>query len=294
MKTVLLDKTVSSFLTPFKKYSGVRPLSQKQNSIVLTWIVMGVVCLQLLLAGSGCSQRNQDTAKAEASSAKKATPAKPLRVLVVTGGHAFDQEPFYKMFSDMEGIEAVPVQIDKECTYFDDISQWGNDVIVFYNFKNNLSSKGQENLLALCDQGVGMVVLHHAIAGFPEWSIWPTIVGAQYFLKDTDIDGKVWKRCTYKKDVPFQVKVEKSKSTVTAGLRDFAIVDETYKGYRLESGNHILLTTDEVLSQKEIGWTRTFQKSKVCCIQLGHGKEAFENPHYRQLLGQAIHWADRP
>lgn len=290
MMTVLFNKAVSSF-SLFNKYSGGSPVSQKQNSIVLTWIVTGVVSLQLLLAGSGCCQRSQDTAKAQAASADKTAPTKPLRVLVVTGGHDFDQEPFYRMFSDMEGIEAVPVQIDKESTYFDDIGQWDYAVIVFYNFRNNLSSKGQENLLALCNRGVGVVVLHHAIAGFPEWSMWPKIIGAQYFLEDTEIDGKVWKRCTYKHDVPLQVKIEKSKSTVTAGLKDFEIVDETYKGYRLESGNHILLTTNEVLSQKEIGWTRTFQKSRVCCIQPGHGKDAFENPHYRQLLGQAIHWA---
>jgi type 1 glutamine amidotransferase len=290
MMTVLFDNPVPPF-NPFKKYSGGRPLSQKQNSIVLTWIMAVVACLQLLLAGSCCCQRNQDTSKAQAASANKIIPTKSLRVLVVTGGHNFDQEPFYRMFSDIEGIEAVPVQIDKECTYFDDVSQWDYDVIVFYNFRNELSSKGQENLLALCDQGIGMVVLHHAIAGFPGWSLWPRMVGSQYFLQDTEIDGKVWPRCTYKNDVPFQVNVEKSKSMVTAGLTNFEIVDEPFKGYRLESGNQNLLTTDEAASQKEIAWTRTFQKSKVCYIQPGHGKGAFENHHYRQLIGQAIHWA---
>jgi len=261
--------------------------------MVLKWIATGVVCLQLLFAGSGCCQRSQDTTKAQATPANKTAPTEPLRVLVMTGGHNFDQEPFYKMFSEMEGIEVDSVMIDKNCTYFDDISRWDCDVIVFYNFRNELSSKGQENLLRLCNQGIGIVVLHHAIAGFPEWSMWPKIVGAQYFLEDTAIDGVIWKRCTYKHDVPFYVKVEKSKSMVTSGLMDFEIMDETYKGYRLESGNQLLLTTEEANSQKEIGWTRTFQKSKVCYIQSGHGKDAFENHHYRQLISQAIHWAGR-
>jgi len=214
-----------------------------------------------------------------------------LRVLVLTGGHNFDEQPFYEMFADFDNTEINHVKIQKECTYFDDISQWDYDVIVFYNFRNSLSSKGQENLLKLCDKGIGMVILHHAIAGFPEWSMWSKIVGAKYFLKDTEIDGKIWKRCTYKHDVTFQVKVEKSKTMVISGLKDFEINDETYKGYRLESDNRILLTTDEPLSHKEIGWTRLYRKSKVCYIQLGHGKQAFENQSYNQLIKQSINWA---
>ena len=214
-----------------------------------------------------------------------------LRVLVLTGGHSFDEKPFYKMFDSFEDMKIDHVKIEEECTYFDDISKWNYDVIVFYNFKNKLSTTGQKNLLKLCNKGIGMVVSHHAIAGFPEWSMWPKIVGAQYFLKDTEIDGKIWKRCTYKHDVTFQVKVGKSQSMVTSGLKDFDINDETYKGYRLESDNRILLTTDEPLSQKEIGWTRLFRKSKVCYIQLGHGKQAFENQSYNQLIKQSINWA---
>ena len=80
---------------------------------------------------------------------------------------------------------------------------------------------------------------------------------------------------------------------VTERLKDFEILDETYKGYRLESDNQILLTTDEPLSQKEIGWTRSFQKSKVCYIQLGHDKNAFENHNYKQLIKQSINWAGK-
>ena len=120
--------------------------------------------------------------------------------------------------------------------------------------------------------------------------MWTKIVGAQYFLEDTEIDCKVWKRCTYKHGVTFDVTVEKSNSLVTTGLNNFEIIDETYKGYRVKPDNQILLTTDEPLSQKEIGWTRTYQKSRVCYIQLGHGKEAFENSTYQRLLKQSIEW----
>lgn len=249
-------------------------------------VITAILCLQLLLVFSGCCSEHENTMYSN-----KIDHVEPLQVVVLTGGHDFDEKPFYDMFANFENLEIDHIKINKECTYFDDISQWGYDVIVFYNFRNELSADGRQNLLKLCNNGLGMVVLHHAIAGFPQWPIWQEIAGAQYFLDDTEIAGKLWKRCTYKHDVTFTVKVEKSDSVVTDGIEDFEIVDETYKGYWLESDNQILLTADNPHSQKEIGWTRNFKKSRVCYIQSGHGKDAFENLNYQQLLNQAIHWA---
>ena len=217
----------------------------------------------------------------------------PLRVIVLTGGHKFDEQPFYALFAGFGDIKIDHAKLQKSCTFFDDISQWDYDVIVFYHFGINLSKKGQENLLKLCSKGVGIVVVHHAIAGFPEWQTWRKIVGAKYFLADTEEDGVLWKRCTYKHGVTFKINIENPKSPVTAGLADFDILDETYKGYRLEPGNRLLLTTKEPLSQKEISWTRTFDKSRVCYIQSGHGKDAYGNPNFRKLLKQAIIWAGK-
>lgn len=260
-------------------------MGRKKNTGVFKMIVIGIVCLNILLFSSGCSSVSEGVNNPDRMH--------KLRVVVLTGGHAFEQEPFYKMFSDYESFDIDHVKIKKECAYFDDISQWDYDVIVFYNFKNRLSETGRENLLNLSKKGVGMVVLHHAIAGFPEWSMWPKIVGGQYFLEDAEVDGKAWKRSTYKHDVKFKVKVEGGNSPVTAGVKDFEILDETYKGYWVDSGNKILLTTDEPLSQKEIGWTRSFEKSSVCYIQLGHDKEAYGNSNYRLLLKKSINWVGR-
>lgn len=229
--------------------------------------------------------------KAQAMNEEKTT--KPPRVLVITGGHKFDKKSFYQMFEKLEKMDIRHVEIQKNCKFFNDISQWDYDVIVFYNFRNTLTEKGRKNLLQLCEQGVGLVVLHHAIAGFPEWQEWPRIVGATYFLQDTEIDGKLWKRSTWKHGVTFKIHVEPVKSAVTAGLSDFEILDETYKGYRMEPRNKILLTTEEPLSQEEIAWTRHYKKSPICYIQLGHDKHAYTNPNYQKLLKQSLMWASK-
>lgn len=213
-----------------------------------------------------------------------------VRALVLTGGHDFDQAPFYEMFNSLDNIESTFATLDPEGRFFDDISYWPYDVIVFYNFRMPISEKSRENLIQLTQNGVGIVVLHHALAGFPEWPEWRKIAGAKYFLADTEEGGILWKRCTYQHGVVLQVHVQDIHHPVNAGVSDFEILDETYKGYRLETGNHLLLTADHPLSQKEIGWTRTYENARVCTLQSGHGKDAYENPAYRRLLRQAICW----
>ena len=216
-----------------------------------------------------------------------AQPSSPLRVLVLSGGHNFETEPFYDMFASFDIFEIDHDQMDETCTTFDVIDTWDYDVIVFYHFRRQISEKSRQNLLKLCENGVGIVVLHHAIAGFPDWSEWRKIVGAKYFLEDTAEDGTLYKRCKYKHDVVFNVKVKKAKHPVCRTIHD-----ETYKGYRLEPKNNILLTTTEPLSQRELGWTRKYKKTRVVYLQLGHDHYAFENPNYRKLLKQSIHWTD--
>lgn len=213
-----------------------------------------------------------------------------VRALVLTGGHDFDQAPFYEMFNALDNSEPTFATLDPEGRFFDDISHWPYDVIVFYNFRMPISDKSRENLIKLTENGVGIVVLHHALAGFPDWPEWRQIAGAKYFLADTEEDGILWKRCTYQHDVRLPVHVQDTRHPVTDGISDFEILDETYKGYRLESGNHLLLTADHPLCQKEIGWTRTYHNARVCTLQSGHGKDAYENPAYRRLLQQAICW----
>lgn len=216
--------------------------------------------------------------------------AQPLRVVVLTGGHDYDQPQFEEMFDSFDNVEITHAALDNNGTFFDQFDAEPYDVLVFYNFRMPISKTSQSKFIKLTEQGTGLVILHHAIAGFPDWPQWRQIVGAKYFLQDTEEEGQVWKRCTYKHDVSIPVDLADPQHPLTRDVKPFTILDETYKGYRLEPDNHLLLTADHSASQQEIGWTRTFNQSRICYLQLGHGKDAYENPAYRKLLHQAIRW----
>jgi len=78
---------------------------------------------------------------------------------------------------------------------------------------------------------------------------------------------------------------------VTAGLKDFRIVDETYKYQWIDPHAHLLLATDDSTSDRPLAWSRTYRNARVCYIQLGHGLSAYNDAGFRKIVVQAIRWA---
>jgi len=216
---------------------------------------------------------------------------KPIRVLVVTGGHGFEEPQFREMWKSLAGIDAVLLD-QKDGAAFSDVSAWPYDVIVLYNFNQKMPEKEGANLVSLLEKGVGLVIMHHAVAAYPDWPEYRKILGGRYYLKDEEEGGVKHARCQWKEGVDIEARPVPG-HPVTEGVPKFVVNDETYKGYSVDEGNQILLTSDTSGSQKEIGWAREYRNARVFFIQLGHGHDAYENANYRKLVSQAIAWTVR-
>ncbi len=217
------------------------------------------------------------------------TAAGAIRAAVVTGGHGFEEAPFFEVFRGHPDIHFK--QLD-EGSAFEDISQWPYDVIVMYNMSGGISETGRGNLMALLERGVGLVSMHHAIANYPDWPRYRDLIGAAYFRKPTEMDGKEYPRSEYTHDVDCEVEVVDKEHPITKGLEDFTIHDEVYRKWVAWPDNHVLLRTKHPESHEQIAWVRPYDDMRVCYIQLGHGPEAYANPSFRKLVAQAIRWAD--
>jgi len=213
-----------------------------------------------------------------------------LKVVVVTGGHGFEHDPFFKIFDEIKEISYVEALQKDHSELFEDISGWDYDVVVFYNMGQEISPKRQKNFLKLLDKGVGVVALHHTMCAYQNWPEYKNIIGTKYYQKDTTEEGVLHKQGSYKHDLDVAVHVADRKHPITQGMGDFQIHDETYKGCWQAPGNHVLLTTDHATSDQTIGWVGEYGNSKVCTIQLGHDSKAYENNNYRQLIKRAILW----
>lgn len=200
------------------------------------------------------------------------------RVLIVTGGHGFDEESFFRMYDEMPGICWRHAELGKGAETEINLEASRNyDVIVFYDMYKD-PEPHRKGWLDLLRRGKGMVFLHHALASYGGWEEYLQIVGGHF-------QGSI-----ATPDIRFRVRIADTEHPITQGLQDFEILDETYKPYTVLPDVNVLLTTDHPTSEQAIGWNHSYGNSPVVYFELGHGPTAFENPNFRELLRRAVLW----
>lgn len=223
---------------------------------------------------------------------QQSKPDSSLKAVIVTGGHDFERTSFFSMFNSFENIDYVEARQKDDSEIFEHASNLDPyDVIVLYNMSQKISDRRKKNFIDILNKGKGLVVLHHAVGAFDNWREYENIIGARYLHAESDRAGRTYKKSTYKHNVDMKVNVAQTGHPVTHEIDDFEIHDEIYKGCYFKDDNNVLLTTDESTSDKTIGWTRQYGKSRVCYIQLGHGPEAYNNKNYGKLVSNAIKWS---
>lgn len=213
------------------------------------------------------------------------------RVLLTTGGHAFEVAQFYAMFDAMLDVQYTKAELPKDADLLKPGLEKQYDVLVRYDMVAKISPQQQEAFVALLKTGVGLVSLHHNLGAHRDWPEYPRIIGGQFFLKDTELGGKTYPKSTWAHGQDLNVTVVDREHRITRGLKDFTIHDETYGGYYVAPEVHVLLTTDNPKNTPQIAWTTHYGRSPVAYIMLGHDHTAYENPSYAEIVGRAIHWA---
>lgn len=215
-----------------------------------------------------------------------APAAKPISVLVVTGGHAYTPG-FYTLFEGYDDLKWERGMHAKAAeAYGKDMAKKYN-VVVLYDMPKEATDQQRQNLMGFVNAGKGVVMLHHAIASFPTWPEYTELVGGKYFEKP---EGQ-HRASEYAHDQDMTIRVADAKHPVTRGVADFDIRDEGYKYMWVSPGAHLLLTTEHPKADRAIAWISPFQRTRVVTILLGHGEEAYANPSYRRLVINAIRWA---
>lgn len=216
-----------------------------------------------------------------------ATPAAgKIRVLLITGGHGFKEEPFFRMFRDNAEIAVTAVKhTGKSADAWDQADLTATDVVVLYDAPKLYTPEQQARFRSIFARGTGLVVLHHALLLDHNWADYERIIGGAYPTRPTPGAPPVG----YRGDVDIPVVIATHDHPITAGLKDFTIHDEIYWGYRVGADVTPLLTTTHPDSGKPLAWYRTEEKSRVVTIQLGHA--CFDDPHYRDLVARSLRWA---
>jgi len=216
-----------------------------------------------------------------------------IKVLLLTGGHGFEKEPFLKVFEDNTDITFTHVTHGQPDSFaYERADLPGYDVVVLYDMLQKITETQKAKFLSLFRRGTGLVVTHHAIVSYQDWPEFERIVGGTY-PEDQTRKGQVTPQLGYQHDVAVPVVIVAKNHPVTAGLKDFTIIDEIYWGFRTRPDVTPLITTTQPKSGKPLAWAREEGRSRVVYLQLGHGPSAYTNVNYRTLVANSIRWTAR-
>lgn len=255
-----------------------------------------------------------------------------IELFVVVKGHAFSRDALEAMLRSI-GCEPTMVDQPAAAVLLNPEQMQRYDAILFYDmpgldFRAPIAERpgfveppeyftaGFEALMA---EGKGMVMLHHAIAGWPAWPRYAQAIGGQFLYRDAVIGGEARADSGYLGDFAYTARVADGAHPVTAGLpQQFDLVDELYLQRTFDDPTitPLLHLADDVspdlfhsarravqrLADGEgapwnperldplLAWAKPAGNSPLVYIQPGDSPETYGNAHYRQLVGNAVRW----
>jgi hypothetical protein len=233
----------------------------------------------------------------------------PLNVLVAAKGHPYERDAFMAIFDTLPGIACTLVEQPAVQRLMTPAGMEGFDALVLYDMPGldfaaperpgyvEPDAAFKAGLLAMLDQGKGVVALHHAIAGWPAWPEYAELL------------------------VEHKVTVLDPAHPVVAGVpARFSLTDEIYLGEVFDDLVHPLLASSAAFTRSGfysatlavngqmysnagwehadgsnlIGWTKRARNSPLVYLQPGDGPATYEDPNYRRLVENAIRWVASP
>lgn len=209
-----------------------------------------------------------------------------ISLLILTGGHAFEHEAFFEMFSTFKDITFREIVHPAANEIYANGMADKADILIFYDMMQVISPEQKDAMTKLLERGKPCLFLHHALVSYQDWPEFEQIIGGKYIVTGDSATPA----STYRHDVEFSIYIKDPNHPITHDIRDFKICDEVYCGFRILATSIPLLTTDHVESSPVIAWTRRYGNSPIVYIQPGHDHRGYENPNYRKLIYNAIIW----
>ncbi|MEZ5559007.1 MAG: ThuA domain-containing protein [Pseudomonadales bacterium] len=253
-----------------------------------------------------------------------------MEILLVTKGHPFEREPFFRLFDELPGVGWTHVEQPAAQALFNVDEARRFDAFVLYDMPGIRfhphrapdfvapDEDYRRRFEALLEAGHGFVFLHHAIAGWPAWEGYAEIVGGRFLYLPATLRGTPRQDSGYRHGVTHNVRVLRD-HPVTAGLPErFSITDELYLYEVFDDSVEPLLASDYVFERDNfysaakvvreqkmfsnegwehvpgsnlIGWTRTHGASRIVYLQCGDDPVAWACPEFQLLVRNAIFWA---
>ena len=215
--------------------------------------------------------------------------ADAVRVLVVTGGHAYPSS-FYTVFEGYDDIVWFHATTQQQA--FNGRLSERFDVVVFHDMAEDIGERERAHLKSFVESGKGIVSIHHAIVNYTAWPWWyEEVTGGKYFTKATATHP----RSEFKEGVDFVARPAKDalRHPVLRRVGPLPVHDEVYRNMWRSPRIRVLMETDHPLNDRPVVYVGPHPAARSVYIQLGHGEETMRHPGFRQLVRNAILWTGR-
>lgn len=257
--------------------------------------------------------------------------SEPLNIAVATGGHPFAEAEFFAVFDEMPGVRWQHFPQPEALDLVDPERRGEFDVLVMYDMPGIEFTGGEppavfrdppagyiQSFLEMLRAGQPMVMLHHAIASWPAWEGFATMVGGRFHYQPASFGGVEYPDSGYCHDVTHRVEVLDSTHPICAGIESsFEITDELYLFPVLEESVEPIMRSTAVFDETRfysanlairgrrndrtgwghprgsnlVAWTRRAENSPIAYVQFGDGPQTYADPNYARVLRNAIGWA---
>lgn len=253
-----------------------------------------------------------------------------VRLQVVTGGHPFVADEFFAVFDWLSSQEDV-VWLGVDHPSIPELDP--PDVVLFYDMPG-LTFTGDPSAPVrfpeptpeqrrvfddLCDRGVGMVFMHHAVASWPAWDGFAELVGGRFHYQPAALRGVDYPDSGYVFDVSHTVEVLAPDHPICEGLGDsFVLTDELYCFPVFEADVVPLMRTtfavneplrfysaDQAIRGRRnsnegwthpagsdlVAWVKQVGNSSLAYLQFGDGPSTYADPTFRRIIRNAVLWS---
>lgn len=203
-------------------------------------------------------------------------PVPVSRVLMLVGGPYHHQPELYPiMQKKLEDTGKFKVTLSEDIDQFKPENIKKYDLILIYATRLKMNKEQEQGLLSFVDNGKGLAGIHCVTDTFLDSDAYWKLVGGRFRTHGNET---------------FQVNITAKRNPIAAGMSGFQISDETYcDDFHPDSKIVVFMRREK--DSEPVSWIQYYGKGRVFVTSLGHGKAAWENPAFQQLVLQGCEWA---
>ena len=252
-------------------------------------------------------------------------------LLVLSGGHPYEAEPFAAMLESLDGWTVTHLIHPEAERLVGEGRADDADAMLFYDMPGYTFADGQVTarlpseafrraIMARFAAGRGAVAMHHALAGWALWPEWSELLGGRFLYEPGDVRGVPQLDSGYRHDVSYTAQVV-AEHPVTAGLPEtFEVTDELYLArvfaedfvpliraqHNFAAANFYSAAAavagrmfdntgwDHSPGNACVAWAKQALAARLVYLQFGDGPPTYANPNVRRVLANALDYVASP